>query len=251
MNIVTGVNQTCGKLQMLRAKELDWDLMEITAHTGARPSHTEWQGRIVSLSGQVGYLSLADIGYGEITGFKGINCNHDWMPFYKGSTRTYTDKELKKMTNETVIYNGEKISRYEAQQIQRKMERQIRQNKRDMVGLQGILTSTTKDDKLLEEARINLANMQIKSKQHSAKFNEFLRQTSLKKDYSRLKIGVTKGHNDDIIIKNTSDEVKDVQYIGKLDKEKLGKYKNKIITDEVILTDERIKHIKERHPRRL
>ena len=42
-----------------------------------------------------------------------------------------------------------------------------------------------------------------------------------------------------------------MQYIGRLNKKVLGKYKNKIITDEVILTDERIKHIKERHPRRL
>ena len=42
-----------------------------------------------------------------------------------------------------------------------------------------------------------------------------------------------------------------MQYIGKLNKEKLGEYKNKIITDEVVLTEERIKHIKERHPRRL
>jgi len=39
-----------------------------------------------------------------------------------------------------------------------------------------------------------------------------------------------------------------LQYIGKLDKNKLGKYKYKIITDEVILTEERIKHIKEHHP---
>ena len=39
-----------------------------------------------------------------------------------------------------------------------------------------------------------------------------------------------------------------VQYIGKLDKNKLGKYKNKIITEDVVLTDERIKHIKEHHP---
>lgn len=42
-----------------------------------------------------------------------------------------------------------------------------------------------------------------------------------------------------------------MQYIGKINKEKLGEYKNKIITDEVVLTEERIKHIKERHPRRL
>lgn len=38
------------------------------------------------------------------------------------------------------------------------------------------------------------------------------------------------------------------QYIGKLDKNKLGKYKDKIITEEVVLTHERIRHIKERHP---
>lgn len=50
MNIVTGVNQTCGKLQLMRAKELEWDLMELTAHAGARPSHADWQGKIVSLS---------------------------------------------------------------------------------------------------------------------------------------------------------------------------------------------------------
>lgn len=32
MNIVTSVNQTCGKLQEMRADEMGWDLMEITAH---------------------------------------------------------------------------------------------------------------------------------------------------------------------------------------------------------------------------
>ena len=39
-----------------------------------------------------------------------------------------------------------------------------------------------------------------------------------------------------------------MQYIGKLDKEKLGEYANKITTEDVIITAERIKHIKERHP---
>lgn len=43
MNIVTSINQTCGKLQLMRVEELEWDLMEITAHAGARPSHTKWQ----------------------------------------------------------------------------------------------------------------------------------------------------------------------------------------------------------------
>lgn len=107
-NIITSVNQTCGKLQLMRADELEWDLMELTAHGGARPEHAEWQGKIVSRSGQKGYLSLDDIGYGEPTGFKGVNCSHDWRPYYKGSTKTYTDKELEEMANEKVTYNGQK-----------------------------------------------------------------------------------------------------------------------------------------------
>lgn len=39
-----------------------------------------------------------------------------------------------------------------------------------------------------------------------------------------------------------------MKYIGKLDKEKLGEYKDKIITQEVIITNERICHIQKRHP---
>lgn len=38
-----------------------------------------------------------------------------------------------------------------------------------------------------------------------------------------------------------------MQYIGKLDTKKLGKYSEKIITDEVILTEERRIHIYESH----
>lgn len=38
-----------------------------------------------------------------------------------------------------------------------------------------------------------------------------------------------------------------MQYIGKLDIKKLGKYGEKIVTDEVILTDERKIHIYENH----
>ena len=138
MNIVTSVNQNCGKLQELRADEMGWDLMELTAHSGARPEHAHWQGKIVSRSGQKGYLSLRDIGYGEATGFKGINCRHDWYPYYKGSARTYTQKELNKWKNEKVEYNGKKISKYEATQKQRAFERKIRQDKKDLKAQQAI-----------------------------------------------------------------------------------------------------------------
>lgn len=186
MNIITGVNQTCGKLQELRANELGWDLMELTAHSGARPSHASWQGKIVSLSGQKGYLSKKDVGYGTATGFKGVNCRHDWYPYYKGSSRTYSEEQLRKWQNEKVTYNRQKISKYDATQIQRKMERQIRQDKKDIAGLQGILTSSNKDDKLIENTKVQLINKQNKLKQHNETLNDFVEQTNSQKDFTRL-----------------------------------------------------------------
>lgn len=196
-NIVTSVNQTCGKLQEMRAEELGWDLMEITAHGGARPEHAEWQGKIVSRSGQRGYLSLSDIGYGEATGFKGVNCRHDWRPYYKGSTKTYTSEELKEMKNVTVVYNGEKIPRYKAEQMQRSMERKIRQNKKDIAGLQGILTSDTKNSKLLEDTKVCLANTQLNLKQNNLILNDFVKQTGLIKNNNRLTISNNKLTNNE------------------------------------------------------
>ena len=186
-NIVTAINQNCGKLQELRADEMGWDLMELTAHSGARPEHARWQGKIVSRSGQKGYLSLRDIGYGEATGFKGINCRHDWYPYYKGSARTYTQKELNKWKNEKVEYNGKKISKYEATQKQRYFERKIRQNKKDLKAQQAILTSNNKDIDI-EQVQNEIRNIKAKQTDHNAQLNDFLKQTGLRKDNSRLVI---------------------------------------------------------------
>lgn len=186
MNILTSVNQTCGKLQEIRADEMGWDLMEITAHSGARPEHAEWQGKIVSRSGRKGYLTLDDIGYGEVTGFKGVNCRHDWYPYYKGSIRTYSNQELQELKNEKVTYQEKQISKYEATQIQRKMERTIRQDKKDIAGLNGILTSNNQE--LIEETQDKLIQAKQKMQLHNSAFNNFLNQTDLEKDYTMLKI---------------------------------------------------------------
>ena len=189
MNVLTSVNQTCGKLQELRADEMGWDLMELTAHSGARPEHAEWQGKIVSRSGQKGYLSLEDIGYGEVTGFKGVNCRHDWMPYYKGSTRTYTNQELNELKNEKVNYNGKNISKYEATQIQRRMERQIRNDQKELAGYDGILRSNTTDNKLIEQTKKEFARRSLIYKTHKSELADLIKQTNLKEDANRLYTG--------------------------------------------------------------
>ena len=53
MNVVTGVNQTALRLQDTLADEMDSDLVETTAHSGARPSHARWQGQGVQPLRQV------------------------------------------------------------------------------------------------------------------------------------------------------------------------------------------------------
>lgn len=44
--VVTGVNQTVAKLQLARAEQMGCNLVETTAHEGARPSHAVWQGKV-------------------------------------------------------------------------------------------------------------------------------------------------------------------------------------------------------------
>lgn len=189
MNIVTGVNQTCGKMQLQRADELGWDLMELTAFPDSRPTHAVWQGKIVSLSGKSGYLSTDDIGYGEVDGFKGINCRHDWTPYFEGSSRTYSDELLEKYNNTKVNYNGQEISLYDATQIQRKLERQIRVDKKKMVALQSVLTSSTTDSELIEKTKMSFSKQSLIYNQHQSQLKDFIEQVNTKNLQERMYIG--------------------------------------------------------------
>lgn len=224
MNILTSVNQTSGKLQELRAEEMGWDLVEVSAHGGARPEHDDWQGKVYSLKGLTkGYKTLEEgCDYGRVTGLCGVNCRHTFFPYYKGSTKTYTNKELNKLKNETVTYNGKKMSVYDATQIQRKMERQIRQDKKDIAGLQGVLTSNEKDSKLIEETKLALTNTKNKLSQHNSLLNDFIEQTGFRKDNSRLVVGN--------VIKNK--EVKELKYLDITDKLKNQKNYYKIVEQQ-------------------
>ncbi|MCI8654979.1 MAG: hypothetical protein HFJ48_03780 [Clostridia bacterium] len=68
------------------------------------------------------------------------------------------------------------------------------------------------------------------------------------KDYKDYKEKYFNFYQKDDKISKIEEEVKkEVQYIGKLDKRKLGKYAEIVTTDEVVLTDERKHHIYEGH----
>lgn len=137
MCTLTGVNQITGIMSEMNANDMDQDIMEITAHPGARPTHAEWQGQLVSRSGQIGYLTLSDIGHGDVAGFMGANCRHNWYPFFPGISKpNWTKEKLAKIDVEPFEYDGKTYNAYEATQRQRQLERSMRKTKRNMVGLQ-------------------------------------------------------------------------------------------------------------------
>ncbi len=80
--VLTGINQTAGRLTEKRADEMGTDLVQTSAHLGARnkgnvpENHELWQGKIFSRSGtHPKYPDFYKItGYGTVTGLLGINC---------------------------------------------------------------------------------------------------------------------------------------------------------------------------------
>lgn len=185
-NVMTGIGQTTGEICLANARELDCDLMEITAHAGARPSHASWQGQIVSLSGRRGYLSLSDIGYGTGDGFKGWNCRHDWFPYFEGSTRMYSDKDLKELDAENIEYpDGSMHTLYEAEQYQRALERKIRETKR-ILAAQDEFFNNTSSESMKKAIKNNFDDFSIKLKRQEAQMNAFCEKTGLLVDNARV-----------------------------------------------------------------
>jgi len=71
-------------------------------------------------------------GYGYVDGLTGANCRHHKYPFVQGvSERTYTDEQLEHIDDGLGCeFDGKQYTAYEATQMQRRMERQIRAQKK-------------------------------------------------------------------------------------------------------------------------
>lgn len=174
--LVTGVNQTCLQMQEARADELGCDLVETTAHSGARPSHAEWQGQVFSRSGKSRkYPDFVQVtGYGTGEGLGGWNCSHSFYPFFEGLPRTYSDKLLDSYKAKNYEYNGKRMTEYEALQTQRGIERKLRRWKRENIAMKAAGQDTT-------ESAVKIAQWQTVQK-------DFLSQTGLKRQCDREQI---------------------------------------------------------------
>lgn len=174
--VSTGANQTVAKMQEARAEEMGCDLVEVTAHAGARPEHAKWQGGIYSRSGKSQkYPSLRRVtGYGTAAGLCGCHCRHSFRPYIEGMPRRYTEEQLKAYEEKTREYNGQKLTEYEARQQQRKIERNIRRWKRESAAMQA--------------AGLDTGESAARLKHWQAVQKDFLSQTGLKRQTGREQV---------------------------------------------------------------
>lgn len=119
--VLTGVAQICGKMSNYNAEKLGAEFFEVDWHSGARPTHAVWQGRVYSRE-----QLYSVCGLGTVTGLLGVNCYHMYFPYFPGiSTRNYTDEWLDEQNRKESIpkeFDGKEYTLYEAKQRQRQME---------------------------------------------------------------------------------------------------------------------------------
>lgn len=127
----TGVSQASAQITLERMRENDVDLVIVSSHMGARPSHQVWQGKVYSMTGKKYPDFVSSTGYGTGPGLCGWNCRHSFSPYFEGQGNPferYADEE--------------NVELYEQTQQQRKMERGIRKTKREVAVLEDAARNT-------------------------------------------------------------------------------------------------------------
>ena len=164
--VLTGVNQTAGKLQVARADEMGVEFFETTAHGGARPSHAEWQGRRFHRGGAVDYKGRhypdfeSTTGYGTGAGLCGWNCRHTFFAVFPelGDPPAWTGESLEALNARNIEYNGKMYTQYEISQMQRARERNVRRWKKRYLAETEAGVDTTDAAVRLKAARQSLAD---------------------------------------------------------------------------------------------
>lgn len=177
--VVTGIGKTCCDMQLDLAKEMGSELVEVTAHLGARPSHAEWQGQIYSLKkGHPKYPYFYDAtGYGTGDGLGGWNCRHSFFPYFEGLSVT---------ANAPTFSKEENLEEYTNTQKQRAYEHSIRKSKRELVALDSARQEASPELRAKLDREFERKSVTLKKRE--ARLEEHLKATGLLPDNSRVRV---------------------------------------------------------------
>lgn len=185
--VMTGVSQICAKYTEQSAEYLETPYFEVSAHSGARDvpgpspwsSHKEWQGKVYSTrSGDI-YPNIYDVcGLGAVDGLEGANCRHRRFPWVESvSERTYTDEQLEHIDDGLgCTFDGKSYTAYEATQMQRRVEREVRKLKREKAAYKA--AGLRKEEQVVN----------IRLRRVNAKYNAFSAAAGLPEQRERMKV---------------------------------------------------------------
>lgn len=181
--IRTGVGQATAQITDARMDEMDWDIILVSAHLGARvtdkqdfTNHYWWQGKFYSKTGKdKRFPPFSVCNMGHVQGIHGANCRHSHGP---------GDVEF----NPFEKYDAEENEKeYELQQRQRALERRIRDSKRKCMGFEtGIEKATTPEAKAKAEAAYQKQAALLKKR--NEEYNKFCADNDLKRKPERIAI---------------------------------------------------------------
>lgn len=165
--IRTSVAQNALKCEEDMLNDMDINLVEVSSHLGARPSHAVWQGKIYWRNHPEGnYENFYDAtGYGTATGLGGYNCRHQFYPFFgEGDEQTYY--HIDETKNEQF---------YQMEQQQRALERKMRKWDRE--------------EKVLKAGGQDTTEARKWKSYYKEKINDLIKSSNgfLKRDYSAEK----------------------------------------------------------------
>ena len=249
MNILEGVRRLNQGIQDITGEKIGTDGVEISVHELPAPDHADIQGKQLTNEEYEKWNKAHEYPKRQIGK---LNCHHFTFRIVMGIQKPrYSAEELKKIkerSNRKIEFDGKTYTMYEATQLQRKIETAVREKKSI-----ANLAKASGDDELRREAqrKINILQAKYKKLSETARLSEHKDRMSVS-GFRRVKASgislTTEKENAIIKTENEFSEVRDVHYVGKIDKKIFECVTKDITTDEVVITNERINHIKEGHP---
>jgi hypothetical protein len=180
----TGVAQATGDISIKRMEEMDWDIILVSAHIGARTgdggqnpgNHLWWQGQFYSRTGKdKRFPPFSQTGYGTGEGLCGWNCRHS---FGSGDGVNNPYKDIQTADN----YKVEQM-----ENRQRTLERRIRKTKREVMGMQEAVDKC-KDESVKFEMQLDIDRKSYLLQRQNKAYNEFCKMNDLRTQQERLQI---------------------------------------------------------------
>lgn len=278
----TSAHQLAGRIMDKNIEQTGENLVYVSKHWGARntgighANHEQWQGKVYFIRDGTDYSGEARrIGQDRITslwyatgysadgtrqndplGLYGYNCKHNHYAWFEGSSEFPAEDP----EPAPIEIDGKTYDYYAITQKMRSMERSIRALKREREVLKSLNQDTKEITKKIKQKTKDYFEFcekaKVKDKSERLRYEcgtSNLKKTKAWKEFetsaAQPQKAVADFHKNDTM--ETAKEEKGIQVhtVGKIDRDIYKCITEDIVTDEVIITDERIKHIIERRGR--